>query len=429
LPDADLIADIGLDELTEKLEYPSVAALEHAMHREDVRKYRRQRDNPEKYGIPNKPTASFVHGDGCEFSDGEDSSSGNESDTELDVGLIRKVAAVSNIKLFESSPPVVAISPEPFPFPPMTDADREMERMLQDPISSISFRPDIGQWDDDDNAVSGDSDAPDSGSMTTEMVGLADTSEHLSTEQSAAKMKLLASYFWTGAGMYPTFAIASGKFISCSFPPAVAKDQSDAYGLKMFYLHQATRVTSFSEPSSGAIPLSTAAMRDLVAGFDTFVSHANSKASLVTVTDSSGKNRHTAANPISDMKLGDRVKCPASGNFGQVWVRFVHAQNGDPLCVVDFVHQRAACTRDGKRPIHHTNFVVQVQTVFHLVKNVFPLMREFQKLLHDKAEELLQRFDAKAPDAVGGRVVVNDFTTNPNVSWEFGRVPKKSEEE
>ena len=437
-PEAELdLMNLTSSQLVEKLEYPSVEAMDHAAFRAEVREYYRKRGNPEKYGVePNKPVRGFHHQQPCEFSNDEDSSSGEDSDSEIDAGFLSKYSKMSKGKLFGS---VEAISPEPLD---SVDANGASSGSMEAAI--VANLDMIGQFDDDvahvaniegfdddgDNAVANievfEDNAPavngvvEGDNMPTNMVGLADTSEHLTDDQSLVKMRHLGSQFFAFPGIFPTFAIAGGKYISCSFNPAAAKDTLDPYGLKMFYLH-CGRTCVFSDPKSGTIPLTTSALRDLVANFGSFVAHARSKASLVTVPDiKTGKPRLTSPNPILDLKLGDRIKCPHSGNFGQVWAKFVHAQNGDPLCVIDFVHYRVACNPDGRRPAQHTNFVVQVQTIFHLVKNVFPLMNEFQKFVCEKAFDLVQRTDVVLPEVSDGRVIVNDVTINPNVTWEYG---------
>jgi len=426
-------------QLVEKLEYPSVEAMDHAAFRAEVREFHRKRSKPEKYGVePNKPVRGFHHQQPCEFSNDEDSSSGEESDSEIDAGFLSKYSKMSKGKLFDSAE---AISPEPLDSVDANDASSgSMEAAI---VANLDM---IGQFDDDvahvaniegfdddgDNAVANievfDDNAVvvngvvEGDNMPANMTGLADTSEHLTDDQSATKMRHLGSQFFAFPGIFPTFAIAGGKYISCSFSPAAAKDTLDPYGLKMFFLHVG-RAAVFSDPKSGTIPLTTTALRDLVTNFDFFVAHARSKASLVSVPDpKTGNQRLTSPNPIRDLKLGDRIRCPHSGNNGQVWAKFVHAQNGDPLCVIDFVHYRAACDSDGRRPAQHTNFVVQVQTIFHLVKNVFPLMREFQKLVCEKAFDLVKRTNVVLPEVSDGREIVNDVTINPNVTWEYGRL-------
>lgn len=423
-PEGELsLYNISLPELVTKLDYPSVEAMDHAQFRNEVREYFRKSGKPDS-GPLNKPVRCFVHKQPCPFSDEEDSSSGEDSDEDVDAVL--KYPTKS--KLFDE----VLSDPEPFD----SQAKRQTESSVDESAMEAEIAanmPMIEQFDDerdnvhdismfvDDNAVMIDGqDAVDAVDGPAEMAGLVDTTEFLTDDQSAVKMKYLGSQFAANPGIFPTFAVAGNKYISCCFNPAAAKDPFDPYGLKMFFLHVG-RFVNFSDPKCGAIPLSTSSLRDLVAGFDKFVSHARSKLALVTVVDEkTGKVKHSAVNPILDMKLGARLKCPHSANTGQVWVRFVHAQNGDPLCVIDFVHYRIACEPDGRRPVCHTNFVVQVQTIFHLVKNVFPLMNEFQKLVCEKADALVQKLEVQMPAISDGRVVVNDVTVNPHVTWEHG---------
>ncbi len=434
-PEEDLsLKTLTLEQLAEKLGYPSVEAMEHSEYRQEVRDYHRKCENPQKYGgIPNRPVRSYHHAKKpCEFSGDENSSSGEESDSEIDNALLKKInVMLPSSKLFEN------VSPEPLDesfvdddeLPPLIDVNPDDDLLEGIDLAKIDADVAAAQEDVavnaaqnieqfDDNAVA---DVLDGSGRP--IVGLSDTSEYLTSEQGNVKLRHLGAEFWESPGIFPTFCLAGNKFVSCSFSPAAARDLIDPYGLKLFFLHSG-RATQFSDPKSGAVPLSTAALRDLVIHFDSFVAHARSKASLVTVIDEkTGKNKHLAANPLKDLKLGGQVRCPHSGNYGQVWVRFVHAQNGDPLCVIDFVHHRVACDDDGRRPIKHTNFVVQVQTIFHFVKNVFPLMNEFQMLVCEKARSLVDRFAVQLPEFPGtGRVVVNDVTVNPNVSWEYGSV-------
>lgn len=418
---------IPIEELARRLEYPSVEAMEHANFRQEVRDYLRKKNNPDRYGAGvNKPIRTYVHDDGCIHSDEEDSSSGEESDSEIDSCLLRKLN--KNVRLFET------VSPEPFPLshsqpmPWLMSEDSSQESSM---IAAIEANiPDIAQFDDDDEAPVNielhDESFVAEVDTVTGLQGLADTSDLLTDAQVEVKLRHVGAEFWLNPGIFPTFCIAGNKFISCNFSPCAAKDVVDPYGLKMFFLHSGRSTANFSDPKSGVIPLSTAALRDLVINFGTFVTHGRAKGSVVQVTDDkTGKTKNVAAHPLNDMKLGDRVKCPHSGNFGQVWVRFVHAMNGDSLCVFDFVHHRVACTASGQRPVQHTNFVVQVQTVFYLVKNVFPLMNEFQQLVCKKACELVDRFATKLPNFPGtGREIVNDVTINPTVSWEMGILPR-----
>jgi hypothetical protein len=415
---------MSTEALVEKLEYPSVEAMEHAAFRAEVREYRRKSKKAEK-GVgrmPNKPVRAFVHPGPCEFSDASDSSSGEETDEEIDATGNVPIRA----KLFD------ALSPEPLVESQQIDFFADFERnsqpseFIDDSVEMeaaiVDNLPMIEQFDD--AAVDG-MDAPDGADDgPAEMVGLADTSEFLTIDQGMVKLRSIGAQFFKSPGIFPTFSIASGKFISCSFSPAASNDAFDPYGLKVFFLH-CCKVTSFSDPKSGVIPLSTTALRDLVGAFGTFVAHARSKLTVVSTFDERTKQtRMIAPNPIRDLKIGNRMKCPCSGNYGQVWVKFIHAQNGDPLCVVDFTHHRIACEPDGRRPVHHTNFVVQVQTIFHLVKNVFPLMAEFQKFVCEKADALVQRWKVSIPPVSEGQVVVNDIAHNPNATWERGLVER-----
>ena len=248
----------------------------------------------------------------------------------------------------------------------------------------------------------------------TPLIGLPPVTS-LTPPLSAAKMKANAARFYLDAGIFPTFQISGGKFISARFSPAVAADPLDIYGCKRFYLH-CCKVESFSDPKNTVIPLPVDALRNLLLAVPKIAAHRHSKDKCVQVKSEDGRGlifeNQKLPKPIT---LQSNVTCEFTKKFGHIVLRFGNGSwNGDPLFRFDFVH------RDSGNTIwNHTNFYINLDSMEHIIYNIFPLMREFQTMISAKGEEMRVVWGAGIPEVHQGRTPVNEGE-RPEVSWEKG---------
>jgi len=386
------MAKLPFDELPESqwkmaqtLGFEDDDEMDHAVYRDSVRRFKRRSAKKARGGSVEpcdleEPDKNWLHGPKCKYSDVEhsDSSSGEETDEDVKksgdkiIAENKKMRSLNDVlnDSFESELLIISQS-----------ADELIQEKQVVPV--MQAKP---------------------------MVGLGDM-DPLTPELVKSKLRNLLYQFYECSGIWPTLQIAAYKFISCQFSPKVANDQEDVFGMKAFYLHCSKDVPHFADCRTLVIPLSVKGMRLLVRLCCRIQKHAVSQGpqNVDTSTLTPHKGKFT---------LEENVVCKPSGNSGKVILTLIHAQkSGDPLCKIEFNHRKP-----GGNGTHSFQFVVAATTVVHMIHNVFPLIREFQSLISDKAEELRKRLDFNVPDvSMEGRQIVNapDFKTK-HISWEYG---------
>jgi hypothetical protein len=372
--------------MAETLGFEDEDEMDHAVYRDSVRRFKRRSarkargEDVEPCDLV-EPGENWLHGPKCKYSDVEHSDSSSGVDTDEDVNKSGAKFIAENKK--------------------KRGSDDVVDESFEAELLAISESFDEPKKENQVVPVT----------QAKPMVGLGDM-DPLTPELVKSKLRNLLSQFYDNSGIWPTLQIAAYKFISCQFSPKVANDQEDVFGMKAFYLHCSKDVPHFADCRTLVIPLSVKGMKLLVRLCCTIQKHAATQGPQNVQTTSTlipHKGRFT---------LEDHVVCKPSGNSGKVVMTLFYAsKSGDPLCKIEFQHRKP-----GGYGTHSFEFIVAATTVVHMIHNVFPLIREFQSLIADKAEELRKRFDCILPDVSGeGRQIVNmpDLKTK-HISWEYG---------
>jgi hypothetical protein len=361
--------------------------MDHAVFRDSVRRFKRRSakkargEHVEPCDLI-EPGENWLHGPNCKYSDVEftDSSSGEETDEDVQK---------SGAKII---------------------AENKKKRVSDDDVLDASFEAELLEISESFDGPKKDNQVVPV-TQAKPMVGLGDM-DPLTPELVKSKLRNLFYQFYECSGIWPTLQIATNKFISCQFSPKAANDQEDVYGMKFFYLHCSKDVSHFADCRTNVIPLSVRGMRLLVSSCHTIQKHA------VTLGPQNVQTTSTLTPHQGKITLENNIVCKPSGNSGKVIMTLIYAQkSGDPLCKIEFEHRKP-----GGSGSHSFQFVVAATTVVHMIHNVFPLIREFQSLIFDKAEEMRKRLDVVAPDvSAEGRQIVNmPDSKKKHISWEYG---------